>query len=149
MAHNSTDVKAALVQAMAWWCQTTSHYLSQFWPRSQWWHNQQNSRVSGCNTPHVTYSKAIMELSHHNWSKTSTVQRAPFIKLFFMTMGVCFMRCLFCSPKLICCTLVSSWIGLYHQDIHYVWRWLRVQQSVMACLGWTANKHCIYRVMQL
>ena len=29
-----TDIKSTLVQAMAWCCQATSHYLSQCWPRS-------------------------------------------------------------------------------------------------------------------
>ena len=31
---NSTDDKSALVEVMAWWHQATSHYLSQYCPRS-------------------------------------------------------------------------------------------------------------------
>ena len=30
------DYKSTLVQVMAWCCQATSHYLSQYWPRSMW-----------------------------------------------------------------------------------------------------------------
>ena len=28
--------KSTLVQVMAWWCQATSHYMSQCWPRYKW-----------------------------------------------------------------------------------------------------------------
>ena len=34
MSLNFTDDQPTLVQVMAWCCQATSHYLSQFWPRS-------------------------------------------------------------------------------------------------------------------
>ena len=34
MSLNLTDDKSTLVQVMAWCRQATSHYLSQFWPRS-------------------------------------------------------------------------------------------------------------------
>ena len=34
MPENLTDDKSKLVQLMAWWCQATSHYLSQCWHRS-------------------------------------------------------------------------------------------------------------------
>ena len=33
MPQNITNEKSTLVQVMAWCCQTTSHYLSQCWPR--------------------------------------------------------------------------------------------------------------------
>ena len=33
---HSIDDESTLVQVMAWCCQTTSHYLSQCWPRSMW-----------------------------------------------------------------------------------------------------------------
>ena len=36
MPHNTFDDKSTLVQAMAWCHQVTSHYLSQYWPRSRW-----------------------------------------------------------------------------------------------------------------
>ena len=34
ISFNLTDDKSTLVQVMAWFCQATSHYLSQWWPRS-------------------------------------------------------------------------------------------------------------------
>ena len=34
MSQGLTDDKSTLVQVMAWCRQATSHYLSQFWPRS-------------------------------------------------------------------------------------------------------------------
>ena len=34
MSQNPTDDKSTLVQVMAWCCQATSHYLSQWWPNS-------------------------------------------------------------------------------------------------------------------
>ena len=33
MPQNTFDDKSTLVQVMAWCCQATSHYLSQWWPR--------------------------------------------------------------------------------------------------------------------
>ena len=32
--HNTSDIKSTLVHVIACWCQATSHYLSQLWPRS-------------------------------------------------------------------------------------------------------------------
>ena len=34
MSPDFTNNQSTLVQVMAWYCQTTSHYLSQCWPRS-------------------------------------------------------------------------------------------------------------------
>ena len=38
---DGTDHKSALVRAMAWCCQATSHYLSKCWPRSMSPHSSQ------------------------------------------------------------------------------------------------------------
>ena len=35
---NLTNKNSTLVQAMAWWNQTLSHYLSQYWPKSMSFH---------------------------------------------------------------------------------------------------------------
>ena len=72
MSLDFTDVQTTLVQVMAWYCQATSHYLSQCWPRSL--------SPYGITRPRWVYGKMYL-LYQANMSWSDVCKQTKFILL--------------------------------------------------------------------
>ena len=86
MSLDLTDDKSTLVQVMAWCCQATSHYLSQWWPRSlspygvtgpQWVNSSIAPSINIFMSSYSSLDTAVLQARVLSWISRITIGNFP------------------------------------------------------------------------